>query len=79
MRRFKSCCDVMESQIGGPIILKKYIKTMQEYMEFAENNKNYDHEEDDKHDEDEGSEESYKINHEDKEQLKQEFIKVLSL
>ena len=30
-RRFKTSKDIMEAQIGGPLILKKFIKTMDEY------------------------------------------------
>ena len=30
-RRYKTSKDIMEAQIGGPLILKKYIKTMDEY------------------------------------------------
>ena len=30
-RRFKTSLDIMEAQIGGPITLKKFIKTMPEY------------------------------------------------
>ena len=30
-RRYKTSKDIMEAQIGGPLILKKYIKTMSEY------------------------------------------------
>ena len=48
-------------------------------MEYAENNKNDEHEENIKHNEDEDSKESYNINKEDEEQFKQEFINVSSL
>ena len=63
----------MESQIGGPIMLKKYIETMLEYMEYAENNKN------NKSNKDEDSEKSYKNKKEEEEQFKQELIKISSL
>ena len=39
-RRFKSCRDIMESQIGGPIILQKFIRTMPEYTQYEENDSN---------------------------------------
>ena len=39
-RKFKSCCDIMESQIGGPIILKKIIRTMSEYVQYEEESSN---------------------------------------
>ena len=33
-RRFKTCRDVMVLQLGGPTVLKKYIQTLQEYIDF---------------------------------------------
>ena len=30
-RRFKPCRDIMESQLGGPMIIEKYIQTLPEY------------------------------------------------
>ena len=35
-RRFKTCRDIIESQLGGPIELKKYIQTLPEYIEYNE-------------------------------------------
>ena len=35
-RRFKTCRDIMESQLGGPIVLKKYIQTLPEFIEYNE-------------------------------------------
>ena len=36
-RRFKTCRDIMESQLGGPIMLTKYIQTLPEYNIFKKN------------------------------------------
>ena len=33
-RRFKTCRDIMESQLGSPIVLKKYIQTLPEYINY---------------------------------------------
>ena len=74
-RRFKFGQDIMESQIGGPIILKKYIKTMPEYVKHAENKNSSNNSESDGEDNTEKSNER-KIEKEEK--FKRELIKISS-
>ena len=50
----------MESQIGGPFILKNYIKTISEYVEYSENKKNSNNSESDGEDNSEISNEERK-------------------
>ena len=35
-RHFKTCRDILESQLGGPIVLKKYIQTLLEFIKYNE-------------------------------------------